>query len=283
MERLERRRSRRSSCRALRRLGRRSGPAHHRPVRDTPRRPAAGRPRSGPVRIPDRRAAGSGRRRARESRPAPGHGFELALLGRAIVGHWLGRSVRRRARPRARRRRRSRTAGRLRRRDDGRGWTRAHDRAAPHGRDELESGVLDGRGTRRPRRAPHARRRRPSPDRARRRLAARRSVVASDRAPAGSDVRPCGRRRELGRTAPGTAGRELDCRRTRGRARPLRRHRHPACRRDPRRTGQRPPPRRSRSRRHLGGSALARCGRVASALDARRFRARPDGRSCLSR
>ena len=221
MERLERRCRCRSAGRALRRLAGRCRPAHDRALRHAPRRPA-------PRRVAEPTGSGSRRvaliaivrRRARERIVLLlDAGFELALLGRAVVGIGSGAAfvagldlVRAGGGGAG-------AAGPLRWRDDGRRRARADDRAAAHRRDELARAVLDGG-----RCSPSSPRlptlaARPSPHRARRRAGCFATASCFRSGAPGGDVRPRGRRRQLGRDTARTPGRELDRRRARRRSR----------------------------------------------------------------
>ena len=202
LESVERRRSRGSARRCLRRLARSGRVADHRPLRHRPPRAGSGGPRRRPVRS-TRCGARRHRGCARRQRGAP--------RGRRVRGcaprpcdcrpeRQCGVRVRPRSRPS--RRRRANAPGLLWWRDHGRRWTGAHGRAAADGRNRLAGAILD-RCTARARRShPGRSGSRSSTSRSDRRSSDPRSGTADARDPPGRDVRPRDRRRQLGRAAP---------------------------------------------------------------------------------
>ena len=202
-------------------------------------------------------------------------GFGLALFGRAVVGHRFRSRVRGRARPRPRGRRATALQGLYGGATMVGGGlalmvvpplTDATSWRAPYW--SGSSPVASRRSSRR------------SPPSAFHASATPASGCVRDRQSApnrratGSDVRARRRRRELGRPAPRAPGRELGGSRTRRRAHPLRRHRHPSGRRAPGRTRERATNRRRRPPRNVARSS--RCSPSAG-----RSPSPPSARSCL--
>ena len=251
MERLQRRSCRGSALRPLRRLPRRDRTPDDGALRHAPRGTAPCGPGSRPFRLTTSRPARD-RRRGRRERAPPAR---RRLCSRARRPRCrrprLGLGLRRGPRPRSGGRGRSGAAGALRRLDDGRRWTGAHDRPLADRRHELARAVLDGAATR-PRRSRADARRDGSPtNRSRRTLGRRRPQAASDRSPPGSDLRARRRRGKLGGDAARAAGSERDRCRSRRRSRAVHRNPHAPVRRGARRPGGRTAHRGRGAPRHL--------------------------------